>query len=387
MRIVWVNERADFVGGAERYLADAARLCRDRGHESMLLYGVSGWMEPTFTSVFDAAFPMVDVARQLKELAPDIVFVHQLREVEVTRAIAACGVPTLRYFHDHRLFCLREHKYTTLGHETCTRTVGIGCYPCLGFIQRGDGPRRVRLRTLGEVRNEQAVNQGFSAWMVGSEYMKAHVAAHGFDADRILVNPPFVLEPPPPEGTVRRDPNLLLFVGALLRGKGLDLLLEALTQLRAEVRLRVVGTGAQEALHRELAAKLGVAARVEFVGRRDRAGIDRDYREAACVVVPSRTPETFGLIGPEALLRETPVVASAVGGTGEWLLDGKTGRSFPSGDVGALVAAIERMLADADTAHRLATEGRDHVRTHFGAEAHATRLLGALEKVRSGGRT
>ncbi|MCA9583513.1 MAG: hypothetical protein KC416_17055, partial [Myxococcales bacterium] len=104
MHIAWVNERADFVGGAERYVARVAELLRARGHRNTLLYSVSGWTEPRFTQHFDGAFPLVDGERQLRELAPDVLFVHQLRgRTEVANLLRA-RVPSVRFFHDHALF-------------------------------------------------------------------------------------------------------------------------------------------------------------------------------------------------------------------------------------------------------------------------------------------
>lgn len=382
MHVLWVNDRADFVGGAERYVADTARLVRERGHRTTLFYGVPGWMEPKFTSLFDAAFPMVDVGRQIAELRPDVIYVHQLSDRAALRAITDSGVPSIRFFHDHALFCLREHKYRTVSHETCTRTVGLGCYPCLGFVRPAPTKVKVRLRTLGDIRDEQDDNRQVNAFVVGSHYMRDHAVAHGFPAHAIDVIPPFVVPPAP--ATVERKPNRLLFVGALLRGKGLDILLHAMTQVRSDVRLHVIGTGKQEHIYRDMVSELGLADRVHFVGQVGRDDLQRAYAEATCVIVPSRTPETFGLTGPEAFLHGTPVIAAAVGGMGEWLRDGETGLSFPSGDSAALAKAIGKVLADPAAAAAMAARGRALCETEFSSERHVSRLIDVLAKVGRG---
>lgn len=385
MRVVWINDRADFVGGAERYVADAARLTQDRGHGAFLLYDALAWMNPAYTSGFDGAFPMVDVARQIRELKADVVFVHQLASPDRVRAIVESGVPAIRYFHDHRLFCLREHKYTTLGHETCTRPIGAHCYPCLGFVNKDRSRGGLRLRTVGELRSEHRDHDGFAGFMVGSAYMRDHVAAHGFDPGRITVNPPFVPAPPPFEGEApNRKPDRLLFVGALLRGKGLDVLLRAMPSIPAHVRLRVIGTGAQEQVYRRLVSELALADRVYFAGQASREFVHRAYAESTCVVVPSRTPETFGLTGPEALLHGTPAVASAVGGISEWLKDGETGFAFVSGDAADLARAVNAVLDAPDRAREVALRGKGYVETHFGAGTHADRLIAAFDRVAGG---
>ncbi len=380
MHVLFVNEQPDFVGGAERYIADTARMLRARGVRTTLFYGVGPWMEPSFTSLFDAALPMVSLARQVEELAPDLVYVHQLADPRAVLSIVGRGAPVVRFFHDHALFCLRDHKYTTVGHETCRRPTGAHCYSCLGFVNRKEGGG-FRLRLLSELEGDQRANKGLDAYVVGSAYMRDHVAAHGFEASRIHVIPPFVEMPKEPAAKVERDPHRLLFVGALLRGKGIDILLKAMTEVPRPTRLRILGTGKQEDMFRRQVAELGLADRVYFGGRASREELEVEYRRAACVIVPSRAPETFGLTGPEALLRGTPVIASDVGGMGEWLHDGVTGLAFPSGDAGALATAIRRTLADPAEAQRLANAGRELCERKLRAEDHVDALMALFEQL------
>ncbi|NOZ01374.1 MAG: glycosyltransferase family 4 protein, partial [Deltaproteobacteria bacterium] len=357
MHVLWVTEAADFRGGAERHVADTATRLGERGIRSTLLYGPDCAPDPRFTNRFDAAFPWVDVGPQIADIAPDIIYVHQLRGTGPIMELAARSIPVVRFFHDHGPFCLRRHKYTAIGRHTCRRPLGIHCYPCLGFLNRGDGWSGLSLNTLARARAELAANRRFDAFITGSEYMKGHVVAHGFDPSRIHVNPLFV-EPPGPEPSRPRDPGRLLFVGALLRGKGLDILLDAMGRLGPEVHLNVVGGGAQEPLFRRMRAALKLEGRVRFLGPLEAADLDRQYREAACVVAPSREPETFGLIGPEAFRHGTPVIASDAGGMGEWLRHKTTGLMFKSGDSTDLADAVREMLGNPEKARDIGSRGR-----------------------------
>lgn len=379
MRVLFINQKARSAGGAERYVADTAQLLTERGCEPYLLYGVPGRADPDFTGLFAGAFPMVSLTRQIRDIQPDVVYVHQLDAELDMWPIREAGVPVARFFHDHRLFCPREHKYTTLGQRTCTRTIGAGCYSCLGVITRANTPVGIRLRTVGRVRAEQAASRGIAATVVGSTYMAGHLVAHGFDPARIHVNPLFV-RPTSDGAPVVRDPSLLLFVGALLRGKGLDLLLRALAVLPPSVRLRIVGDGPQP--DTGLVEQLGLGARVEYCGRLTPEAVARQYREAACVVVPSRSPETFGLVGLEALSAGTPVVATDVGGVREWLVPGRTGLLAPPGDPGALAAALAWMLDHPAEAERMGREGQAHCRARFTPDRHITDLVAVFESLK-----
>jgi glycosyltransferase involved in cell wall biosynthesis len=392
MKILWITKGAAFVGGAERHIADVVPLLTARGASNYLLYAVDSPVDPEFVALFDGAFPQVDVPRQLRELAPDCLYIHQVAGCAAVDELADAGIPAVRFFHDHAPFCLRGYKYTTLGHQTCSRTLGPYCLvPCLGPINKVPGFPPIHIRTLRAARAELAANRRFDTFAVGSVYMKDHVVAHGFAPAAVRVLPMFAPAWDDDPGATasdldeHRDPNLLLFVGALLRGKGLDILLAAMALLPRTVRLRVAGSGHQEAMFRAQAETLGLGDRVEFLGKVKRPALERHYRTAACVVVPSREPETFGLVGLEAYRHATPVVAARVGGTGDWLHEGVTGYGFPSGDAAALAEAIRKVLADPAAARALGEAGRTLAATRFTAEHHATALWNLLEyTIRSG---
>lgn len=373
MHIAWINHSADFTGGAESYIAATSAVLRKDGVRQTLLYDSSRWMEPRFTALFDAAFPLVEPVLQLRQLRPDITYVHQLASEELLPQILASGGKTVRFFHDHKLFCPREHKYKTLSQETCRETVGWNCYPCLGVINRNDKWPKVRLRTVPEVRREIDANLRLDAAVVGSEYMRGHLVAHGFSPERVHVVHPFVerhaLHTPP-----IRESKQVLFAGALLRGKGLDILLRAMKRLEPAVTLRIVGTGKQESEFRALADELRISSRIEWSGKLSRQDLAQAYATATVVAVPSRSPETFGLVGPEAMLYETPVVASDVGGMGEWLVDGETGYAFPSGDEIALADQLRRLIGSSETASRFGARAKNRTETLFRQDRHLAAL-------------
>jgi glycosyltransferase involved in cell wall biosynthesis len=374
MHVLWMNESATFAGGCEQYIHRTVQLLRDRGIRSSLLYEPSGGADPAYLRAFAGAYPRVDLGGQLADLDADLVYVHRTGRGVPWRALAASGLPRVRFFHDHQLFCLRGSKYTTLGRRTCTRTLGPACYPCLGFVNRSTSWPGVRLTRVGRLRAEQAEQFDFEGFVTGSAYMAEHVAAHGFDRTRCHVLPLFC-PPPAPSPPVTREPDLLLFVGALLRGKGLDILFQALTRMRRSARLVVVGGGRQEALHRSWCSRLGLTGRVKFAGPVSGADLGSYYERAACLVFPSRSPETFGLVGVEAMSHATPVIASAVGGVHEWLVEGETGLTFASGDAQALAAAVDRLLDDPPFARQLGEEGRRVYERRFRPERHVDALV------------
>lgn len=377
MKIAWINARATARGGAERYVVDTAAHLRDEhGATSFLFYDVRSRVDARTSASFEGVFPLVETRAQLEDLRPDVVFVHQLDDERMLGEIMASGLPVVRFLHDHRLLCLREHKYTTVGKRPCAAAPGVGCYGCLGFARR-DAARGVSLLSLGELRARVARHAGMEVVLVGSRYMREQAVLAGFHADRVVVVPLGTDEVE--VDATERDPGLLLFAGALTTGKGVDVLLDALARVRTPARLVLAGDGPQRAELEELARARRVEDRVSFAGAVDARALDALYRRAACLVLPSRQPESFGLVGIEAMSHGLPVVASGLGGVSEWLVHGKNGLAVPPLDAAALAAALDRIVGDPAGARALGEEGRRMQHTHFTRRLHGARLLRVLE--------
>jgi glycosyltransferase involved in cell wall biosynthesis len=75
-----------------------------------------------------------------------------------------------------------------------------------------------------------------------------------------------------------------------------------------------------------------------------------------------------------------PVIASATGGTPEAVLDGHTGVLVPPDDLGALVAALDRILGDAPLRQRLGEAGRQRVENYFAMDKFIRRVLAVYQK-------
>lgn len=170
---------------------------------------------------------------------------------------------------------------------------------------------------------------------------------------RLVVVPntldPFLAAPTPnPVATSRLDGPRLLAVGRLAaddRYKGFDTLIEALPRVRREfplAHLRIVGTGDDLPRLRELAARVGVAAAVHFLGRLDDDALRSEYAAAELFALPSRA-EGFGLVYLEAMVHGKPCLAARAGAAPEVVTDA-TGALVPYGDVAALAAGLADLV-------------------------------------------
>ena len=91
------------------------------------------------------------------------------------------------------------------------------------------------------------------------------------------------------------------------------------------------------------------------------------------VVMPSRN-ETLGLVLIEAMLRGVPVVATAAGGVPEVITHGKTGLTYPVGDITALARCLARLAQDDTFRLELARAGQAHAHERHDRGAHLERL-------------
>ena len=105
------------------------------------------------------------------------------------------------------------------------------------------------------------------------------------------------------------------------------------------------------------------------------------FSSAAVVACPSRR-EGFGVTCLEAMAYGKPVVASAVGGLLDLVVDGETGLLVPPRDTAALRRALERLLGDADRRRRLGAAGRERARERFSWEAVTQATLAAYADAR-----
>jgi glycosyltransferase involved in cell wall biosynthesis len=186
-------------------------------------------------------------------------------------------------------------------------------------------------------------------------------AARGLGAREVRVIPSGVDVPP----FVREEaePPEVLFAGRLSPEKGIVELVEAANGMN----LVVAGDGP---LRDRVPGARG------FVPHHALGPL---YERAAVVACPSHR-EGFGVVCAEAMAYGRPVVASAVGGLLDLVVDGETGMLVPPRDVPALRAALERLLGDRALRRRLGEAARERIRRHFSWRAVTDATLAAYEE-------
>ncbi len=177
---------------------------------------------------------------------------------------------------------------------------------------------------------------------------------------------PFGLDPEPWSSVTSDFSGRFLFVGRLVRYKGLEVLLEAVAKV-PQVRLDLVGEGP---LKRDLAStliRLHLGDRVRLRGALSSAELLTAMSTAKGLVLPSLdASETFGLVQLEAMAAGLPVIASDLDtGVREVGIPGQTGLLVPPGQVAPLAEALGRLDRDPTLARQLGAAGRARFQSHF----------------------
>lgn len=386
MRIIFVNTYCGAFGGVEQNIADVVAGLRARGHYCSLVYeqettkGV-GEYKKLFNSTISiqAAGSFSATLQELvKSGTWDAVYVHKLDSVTPLLPLKGT-VRLVRMIHDHDECCPRHHKYFTFSGKICTRPVGWRCWTDLAFIERDrESPCGVRWRNLFRHRHELALNRNiFDRFLVGSRFMQTELTMNGFKADRIRRLAPCVQLPDRPTTPVP-DSCEILFVGQLIRGKGVDHLLDAVSRLKVPFHLTIAGDGNGRQMLENRAAELGLTDRVNFVGWIPRQELDVLYDHCRVLAVPSRWAEPFGMIGLEAMHRGRPVVGFAVGGIPDWLEDGINGYAVAEGDIQGFANALTTLLSDLALSREMGQRGRDKLEHTFSFHHYLDQLCKIL---------
>jgi glycosyltransferase involved in cell wall biosynthesis len=367
MRLLYVHERFGALAGAEANVFITASELKKLGHAVAILHGSStGKSEENWKAIFDTRFPFDanngrEAAEQaLTEFKPDAVFIHKTTDLNAIDALVHSEVPLVRMVHDHDIYCMKSYKYAYFSRNICTRSFSPYCvFPCGAFVARNrDGKFPLKYVSYADKKREIALNRKFQRMVVVTEYMKQELLRNGFDESRIEIHPPIPRMAGLDHHSSFSDRNLILYVGQIIRGKGVDILLQALSKLSCRFECIILGDGNHRPACEELSRQLGLSDRVHFKGFVNQDELKRYYAECSVIAISSVWPEPIATVGLEVMRYGLPVVAFDAGGIKDWLQDGYNGFLVPWMDRTQFADRIEQLLRDKALARKMGENGR-----------------------------
>jgi glycosyltransferase involved in cell wall biosynthesis len=353
--ILFLHNRYRTLGGEERTVEDLLWLVREHLHEpAELLMRDSATLGRAAAALglLRGGLSPADVARAVRLSGARVVHAHNLNPALGWRALAAArsaGARVVLHLHQYRLVCAIGVCFTR-GAE-CTRCHGRDTLPGVRLNCRSSLPEAAAYGAALSLWQHRLVEQA-DALIVPSAFARERLRELGaplpWDRVHVLAPPvrallrataPTQTEPAGSDpGTAQPSRPYALAVSRLAPEKGIDVAIAACRL--AEMPLVVAGDGPELGALRQLVGRDGD---VRFTGHVDAAELARLRAGASLALVPSRSPETFGMAAAEAMACGLPVVASRVGALPE-LLDEEC--LAPPADAPALARAIARVLAD-----------------------------------------
>lgn len=236
------------------------------------------------------------------------------------------------------------------------------------FAQFGDDPHGAAMRQAIRKADHVALSEATAVLTISANTAERLRTFNGIDAE--------VCYPPAQLAGLRSigDDGSVLSVGRLDPAKRTDLLIRAIARV-PDGRATIVGEGGDRPRLERIAADLGVADRVSFVGRIDDQALRQAYGRCRCVYF-APVDEDFGMVTIEAHSAAKPVLTTTdAGGVLEFVQDGRTGLVVAP-DILALGSGLARLLSDADLARRLGEAGQGAARA-LGWDHVVERLLAA----------
>ncbi len=378
MRICVVTTKAHGVGGMQRHTHELARGLVDAGHEVDVICPAAPELRP---DLHGARWHLIDAPSDFRDpawmtaSAAELARLRRERDFDVIHAEGSSGLGLLRSgdelpapltvkFHGNYLGLLKA------GLRRAAR-------------QPATAPREARqllaLTRKHVARGNATGFRPFEAMVPARQQLADTSRSHRLDRRRVHVVPNGV-DPAfwSPRATERRNGPVLVASGRLERDKGFDVALRALAQVDA--RLVLAGSGPMEQELHGLAASLGVADRVDFVGAKTPEELAELVPTADVYLFPTIREEAAPLVLPEAMACGVPVIASRIGGIPE-VIDrpGENGVLVPPGDADALAGATSQLLADDDLRRSMGDAARARILDEYTLERMIERTVEVYE--------
>lgn len=367
-KLLIINTYSCYIGGVERYISQVAHTLKKEGWTLFGLFEKRCERDDGFLEVFDKVFyddPKTrnNLFNMLKDAGVQVAFIHKIEAPDLMKQVSS-QFKVISVIHDHDYYCPRKHKYYAYRRINCRRPFNkFFCTLCsLGIERAPNGLFPFKRMDISHKSMLLKAVRKADRTIVLSEFMRNNLIKNGWNPGHIRkIYPIQKLYDPPMRK--KNEAIRLLYVGQLIRGKGVDLLLRCLEHVNLPFKADIIGTGNDEIYIRRLIIKYGLHDKVNLIGWAN--DVAPFYQAADIVLVPSRWQEPFGLIGAEAFAHGKPVVAFDVGGISEWLKDGVNGYLVKAKHVQAMAKRIQELMTNFDEMLIFGENGYKMIAEHY----------------------
>jgi glycosyltransferase involved in cell wall biosynthesis len=332
--------------------------------ESLLAFQMSGVSDRIITS--------------LKEIDQSQFRLLHLHGADLLGEISG-ECPSVYTLHNHDAYCPSGTKYLTISKSCCDRKMSHALCTW-GHLVDSCGSRRPYkiIENLQRAGKELGILKKLKIPVIAnSNYVRSQLIKNGVPPEQVvtlLCGTPIPKATPNPLTQSIHQNQRILFVGRIVKDKGLDWLLRALTLTDQQIHLDIAGEGWDRPRIEKLAEDQGVSDRITWHGWCDSKRLDTLYEQCFALIFPSVWPEPAGLVTLEAYARYRPVIASAVGGIPEYICSGETGILVAANDIKNLAIAVSELAQDYLKTRRMGETGYALFLRDFTIDFHVNRL-------------
>jgi glycosyltransferase involved in cell wall biosynthesis len=406
MRVLLVNKFNFLKGGADKYFLDLAELLLSKKvkvakfamrHPSNLpdkysRYWPTGVNFDRFShrhvfKYFSHIFWNFEAARQfgkvIKEFKPDIIHINN-----IYHHLSPSILPVAKRYHLPVVMHLHDYKLISPNYKLFSRgeidESAKGGHWWRSVAKRGikDSYFKSFIAATEMWWHHNVLKvyeKNVDLFIAPSQFMKNKMVEWGVDEAKIVVLYHFI-------DTKKFKPEFalgdyLLYFGRLDQGKGVDNLLKAMVKVKGNMKLKIVGSGSEYKVLKEMTKKLGLEKRVEFLGPKYDQELKEVIRQAYLVIIPSRLYEVFGLVNLEAGALGKFVIASNIGGIPEAVQSRHSALLFNYDSSDDLATKINWSLDNPRAVSDGAKEAREFVEKNFSPDQHFAGLMKIYEKL------
>jgi glycosyltransferase involved in cell wall biosynthesis len=379
--LVTYNRYRHRVHGEEAVINDTERSLRAAGVEVLNFTrsaeGLPGSPMAQVTAGFAGIYnprARKQFSEMLRRERPDVVHAHNLYPLispSVLLAARDFGVPVVMTVHHYGLTCpVLTHFREGAACDSC---VGSGEWQCVRNNCRDSLIQSVAYAIRsGIARRKRWFIDNVSVFVALSNFAKHQLQQSGFAPERIVVRPNCV-RLSEEASAIDEAGAYIAYVGRLTYEKGVDLLCAAAVATRLPVRI-----AGDVTKWPDLAARY--SDNVTFCGVLRGEQLQKFYREARFIVVPSRWWEVCPIVVLEAMNYGCPVLASDSGGLPEMLDLGRAGLLFTSGSEQDLARAMNLLWHDMPLRARLSLAARQRVAAEYDEKNYLQDILGIYRR-------
>ena len=261
----------------------------------------------------------------------------------------------------------------------------LGKEPALFISMHGTDVFLIEKMRIAQRLAKKAIHSAHDLHFVSEELLSIIERCYGKTRGRDFVLPMvFGLEKFSQLDSEPHETKRILFVGRLMKVKGVDVLIKAFSKFLkhdsfASYTLDIVGDGPEFDSLQRLSRREQIEQNITFHGSKDRSEIGDFYNNADVFVLPSKTTalgekEGLGLVVLEAMMSGVPVIGTNCGGIKETIEHGKTGIIVPEGDVDALYMALVDLINDVEKRKRFSHQAHAEVTRTYSSKSLVTAM-------------